>query len=306
MAQEELQKRIAEILAKIISESTTSINEDTPGPGAPNIATTDENLSVSGMFQQTLLPSLGRQIFPVIDMYGPTAALFNLRKKDVSDDFELVRNNVEVYPSKSIPTNITQEVVQDIKAQYGKNANTIIGKLLRGVSNQKENDNTLAFLATNSKGGPNLTLTDAANSRTTMFEITQRVHELVLYMNSPTSRTYHAFCVLPYTNAASIATFKGYGGADDEDADGLFIGTIGLTKFFLNPDATATDAYVGLLNEQEPSKSSALFSPYAEDIIEVVNFDTGNISYHIFNRYAITLSPLSVANNEMLHSFTII
>ena len=68
--------------------------EDTTGAASPNVATTDQNLTVGQMFQQTSLPSLGRSIFEVMPITGPTAGLFNLRKKAGTTNFELIRKNV--------------------------------------------------------------------------------------------------------------------------------------------------------------------------------------------------------------------
>lgn len=289
-----------------IEEMKKPLVEDTSTPNAPEIATTDENLSVDAMFQQAALPSLGRQIFSVIPMSGPTAALFNIRKKDGSNDFELIRNEVEVFPSQSISTGLTQEVVQDIRAQYGREANQIIGTLLRGLANEQENARTLAFLEANALASPALNLSDSLSAETNVFEISQRVHELVLKANVLNQRTYESFAVLPYVPAAALAALNSYVGGMDKDERGLFIAEVGNTKFFMNPDATSTTAYVGLKDTKNPSKSSAVFSPYASSITEAQNPDTGAMNYFIFNRFAITASPLHVTGNEMLFKFNIV
>jgi len=279
--------------------------ENTTGPASPDIATTDENLSIENMYYQAALPSLGRQIFSVIKMNGPTAGLFNTRQKVGTNDFELVRANVSVYPSVSQPTGITAEAIQDIKAQYGIEANDIIGKLLRGISNTGENSNTLTFLNANSPAiqiADNITLT--SNAETNLFNISQRVQEKVLLINSKGLRSYEAFAVVPYKAAASIMALGKYV-ADTDNTRGLFIAQIGQTRYYVNPDPLSTTAYVGIKDLRNPTKSSAVFSPYRANIIEAVDSLTGNTMYHIFNRYAITLSPLSVLGDEMLHKFTI-
>lgn len=270
-----------------------------------DIATTDENLSVDAMYQQTALPSLGRQIFSVIPMNGPTAALFNIRKQDGSNDFELVRQEVNVYASNPISTGLTQEVVQDVRSQFGKEANQIVGTLLRGLANEQENDSTIAFLDAISVSEAALNLSAAGNAEQNAFEISQRVHELVLKANSLNQRTYESFCVLPYTAAAAFAALNNYVGGMDKDERGLFIAEVGNTKYFMNPDATSSTAYVGLKSSMNPSKSCAVFSPYASQIVESQNPDTGAVVYNIFNRYAITRSPLHETTNPMLFSFEI-
>ena len=287
-------------------ELKNTLVENTTTPNAPEIATTDENLSADVMFQQSELPSLGKQIFSVVPMNGPTAALFNIRKKDATTNFELVRNEVAVFPSESISTGLTQEVVQDIKSQFGKEAPMVVGKLLRGLANDQENTRTLEFLEANCKAESDLNLTDSLNAETNLFEITQRVHELILKANSLNLRTYEAFVVLPYTAVAAIMSLSAYAGGEEEDERGLFIAQIGQTKFFTNPDATSTTAYVGLLDKRNPSRSAAVFSPYVSNIVEATNPDTGELTYHIFNRFAITASPLHVTGNEMMFKFDVV
>ena len=283
------------------------LNEDLDTPASPDVATTDENLSVPRMFQQTTVPSLGRQIFSVVPINGPTGALFNIRKKDDNTGFELLRNEVEVYNSKSISTGITNEVIQDLRSQYGKEAEFVIGQLLRGLANDAENVHTLAFLDNNSVATDDLMLSDSLNAESNLFEITQKVHELILKMNNETLRTYEAFAVIPATSLAGVMALSNYvGAANDSNERGLFISQIGQTKFYLNPEPTSTTAYVGLRDTTNPSKSSAVFSPYTSDVVVAADPDTGEQNYHIFNRYAITLSPLSTTDNEMLYKFDII
>ena len=279
--------------------------ENTTGAEDPNVASTDSNITVGQMFQQTSLPSLGRSIFEVIPTQGPTSGFFNLRKKAGTNNFELVRRNVEVFPSESIATGLTQEVVQDIRSQYGVNANAVIGKLLRGLANEQENARTLEFLEANAKSEAALTLTAPKNAETITFEIGQKVHELILKANTKNQRTYDSWAVIPYKQAASFAALNNYVGGMKKDEAGLFISQIGNTKFYMNPNAASTTAYVGLRDFGNPNVSSGIFSPYMEDVIEATNPDTGNPSYFIFNRFAIAASPLHVTDDEMLFKFNI-
>lgn len=292
----------------------TKLIENTTGANAPNVATTDENLSVNDMFQQALIPSLGRQIFPVRHIHGPTAALFNIRKKpDIPatgatplipvNDVELLRSEVICEPSNSISTGITQEAIQDLKSQYGVYANEVIGKMLRALANKQENASTLAFLNNVSLLGPNLTRSLPTNPRTTMFEIVGRVNELVAQMNMPDYRTYHAFVVLPFAIAGSLMSLAEY--VNGSFGEELHLLTIGKIKVYVNPDPTATDAYVGL-HDDDMSKSSGVFSPYMSEIVGSRNADTGEEGFHIYNRYAITASPLHLPGEEMFHRFTIL
>jgi hypothetical protein len=285
--------------------NNSTLLEDTTTPHAPEIATTDENLSVDNLFQQTLLPSLGKQIFSVIPVNGPTAALFNIRKKKDANDFELLRSEVEVYPSQSITTNVTQEVIQDLFSQYGREAEKIIGSLLRGLANDDENQKTLAFLEANSATAPDVVLSDSHNAEVNLFEITQKVHELVLLINNKTLRTFESWAVVPYQPLGGLMGLTGLNIVNDENERGLYITTVGQTRFYLNPDVNSTTVYVGLKDPNNPSKSSAVFSPYRSSVVEASNPNTGDNVYHIFNRYAITLSPLHETGNELLYKFNI-
>lgn len=286
--------------------ASTRILEDTTGPNAPNIATTDEDLSVDQMFHQTQMPSLGRQIFNVVQMHGPTAALFNLRKKENDNGFAVLRREVEVFPSESIPSGLSKEVIQDIKSQYGKEARNVIGQLLRGLANDQENVRTIEFLENKSLTIADLQLSDSLNAETNIFEITQRANELVLRANRKNVRTFEAFCVLPYYAGAAISALGDYVGAESESERGLFIRQIGQVKYYMNPDVDSTMAYVGLKDELNHSRSSGVFSPFEETVTEAYDPDKADMVYHIFNRFAITDSPLNETDNEMLFKFNIL
>jgi len=281
----------------------TALNENLTGPADPNIATTDENLSIKDMFQQASVPSLARQILPVVQMHGPTAALFNIRPTPTSllnvpgaNEIQLLRQEVVmVSPSVPIPTVITDEVVQDMKNVYGKRASDIIGKLLRGLTNEVENTDCLSFLSTNSVvyTTPTLTLSAPTNTRTTYYEVTQMVQEIVLHMNSNHFKTYESFCVLPFRQASAFTSVSKLFRSDDSNGhDGLFLAKIGSTSYYVSPDPTTTVAYVGICDLNDPSKSCGVFSPYMDDVVEATNFNSGVITYNIYNRYAFGISPL--------------
>jgi hypothetical protein len=281
-----------------------SLLEDTVGASAPNIATTDQNLPLTEMYQQIGLPSLGRQIFSSIPLSGPTGALFNVRRKDGTDNFEILRNDVEAYPSAMIQTGMTQEVISDIETQFGRNGRTFVATLLRGIANEVENTKTLAFLNAESLSTPALTLTDAKNSFNTFNEVSQSVLEQIIDMNMKNTITYDSWCVLPAKVAASFAVQIGahIGG---QKPSGLCVGSSGLTKFYINPDASSTKAYVGLISPRNISKSSGVFSSYHEEIVEATDPDDGASVMFIVNRFAITASPLHQVNDEMFRMFDI-
>jgi hypothetical protein len=279
----------------------TKMNEDLTTAAEPNVADTDEILSVGDMFQQVKLPSLGRSIFPVVPISGPTGGLFNIRVKAATNDLELVRSNVEVFPSESIKTGLTQEAAQDIMSQYGLQSRNIIGSLLRGLANDQENTATLAFLDSVSLVDPFLQLTSAANSEMNWFEVSQRVEELVMKMNAKTARTFSAAAVIPYYAMGAVKAQKPW-----TCVDGVWSLTDGCTTYFLNPDVNSVKAYVVLRDLSNPSKSSGVFSPYTSDIIEATDYESGQVAYHIYNRFAITASPLHEVGNEMFYTFEVL
>jgi hypothetical protein len=290
---------------ELTNELLSKLVENTTGPADPDVATTDENLSVDGMFQQASIPSLARSIFCVQPMSGPTAALFNIRTKTDKTGFELLRREVEVFPSQAISTGLTQEVAQDILAQYGKDARIVIGKLLRGLANDQENTKCLTFLDTESADKGNLNFSGPKNAETTLFELTQKVHEIVTAANIPKFVTYEAFCVLPITAAAAIISLNKYVGGDETEEHDLFLAENGRVKFYLNPDPNATDAYVGL-RSSNMSKCAAVFSPYVSNVVEATDANTGEQTYHIYNRFAISASPLhNKVSSPLLFKFTI-
>ena len=293
-----------EFIEKIAIQQTEVLNEDLTLAGDPNnIAQTDQNLSIDGIFQQTNIPSLAREICSVAELTGPSGALFNIIRKDDSS-ITLIRKEVEVFPSEILKTSITREAIQDLKSQFGKDADSIIGTLFRGLSNDVENEKLLTVLSANSKDYGDLQLSDSLNASTTAFELTQRIHEIVLKINQKYQRSYEAFCILP---AISMSSFMGLGSylGSVKDSKGLFIAQIGKTKFYLNPDSTDLFAYVGL-HDDNLSKSSLVLSPYQNQILDAVNPDSGDIHYFLVHRFAITVSALHELNNEMLYKFKVL
>jgi len=115
-------------------------------PNAPNIETTDQNLSLPELYQQLSIPSLAESVLFTSKLDGATGAIFNIKKNDEGDGIVLLRNDVEVYPSKPIKSEITTEAVEDIMKQFGINGVKSISEVLRGLSNDDKNTKLLEFL----------------------------------------------------------------------------------------------------------------------------------------------------------------
>lgn len=280
------------------------ILEDLTTDGDPNIAQTDQNLSIDNIFQATTVPSLTREICSTIALTGPSGAIFNIVKKTPTD-IKLIRKEVSVFPSHIIKTNITREAIQDLQSQFGKEAELVVGTLFRGISNETENEKLFEVLDSNSKDYGDLQLSDSLNAQTNSFELIQRVQEIVLKMNQKYIRSYDSFCVLPATIMGSIMGLSSYLGSLEKESSSLFITQIGKTKYYLNPNATDEYAYVGLKDENL-SKSSLVFSPYQNQILDAINPDNGDVNYFLVNRFAITVSALHEVDNEMLYKFKVL
>ena len=288
-----------------MTELNKKLNEDTVGCTDPNIADTDEIVNIKRLFLQGSLPSLARSALPDLPISGPTGGFVNARKKDGTNDLELVRNNVEVFPSKSIKTGITREAIQDLRATYGEETDKYIAMLLRGLANTQENERFIQFLTDNAYSRDDVHLDAPDRSEDVFFEISQAVERLVLEMNSKSFRTYESFAIMPYHFAASISATVNYN-TGGEDYDKLQVSKLGKTKYYISTDANDTSTvFVGLSDKEDVSKSCAIFNHYVTDLVNAVDPETGNSSIHIFNRYAMTMNPLHTEDKPMLLTFKV-
>ncbi len=273
---------------------------------APNINVTDENLSINGIYQQAKLPSLGRCIFTVTDIHGPTAAIFNVATNS-SGDVAILRNEVEVYEGKPIKTAITQEAFQDIESQYGLSAFEKVAKLLRGQANDYENEKTIDFLKANAVTSTDINLSEPTLPDISWREVSWKVQQLILEMNSLHIRTYNAFVVLPYKLASSImSVFADLHNSELAEPNRLFIGKSGLTDWFVNPDPDDDTCYVGLVDANGTGRECAVFSPYTDEVTLAIDPESGEYRYFIWDRFAITISPLHTSTEPMLMSFKVL
>ena len=76
--------------------------------GDPNIAQTDQNLSIDNIFQQTNIQSLARQVCSTIQLLGPSGALYNIIKK--TDGFKLIRKDLVEFPSEILKTELLEKL----------------------------------------------------------------------------------------------------------------------------------------------------------------------------------------------------
>ena len=260
-------------------------------------------------FQELSSNSLIREIAATVPMTYSTGKIVNIRKQAANDSFETVSANLTVNTATSDPiqTGLSLEAISDLKNQYGLDGYTIAGNLLKGIVDAAENTAFMTFLDSNSLATPVLTLSDANSAEPSLFEITQRVQELVIKMNTPNFRTFSAFAVLPYKNAASISALSQYARGDEETKKQLVLSTIGQTQYYVNPDTTTTTAYVGLKAKDKKSMgaSSVIMGTFAQEILRSTHVESFQAKVGILNRYATAVNPLSDTGAEMLMSFVV-
>ena len=260
-------------------------------------------------FEELSSNSLIREIAATVPMKYSTGKIVNIRKQAANNSFETVEANLTVNTATSDPiqTGLSLEAVTDLKNQYGLDGYTVAANLLKGIVDAAENTAFMTFLDSNSLATPVLTLSDANSAEPSLFELTQRVQELVIKMNTPNFRTFNAFAVLPYKNAASISALSQYARGDEETKKQLVMSTIGQTKYYVNPDTTATTAYVGLKSDDKKSMgaSSVIMGTFAQEILRSTHVESFQAKVGILNRYATAVNPLSVSGAEMLMSFVV-
>jgi hypothetical protein len=273
-----------------------------------DIGTADFSFNkVIDAFQELPTTSILRSIAAVVPMKMSTGSVINIRRNGVTNSFETVESTMTVNDVSATPlaSGLSVEVIHDLFRQYKESAYDYASALLRGIVDKAENDALITFLNTNSLNTTALVLTAPSSAEQTLFELTQRVQELVLKMNTPDFRTYEAFAILPYKYAASISAIQTYIGAKDKDEKRLIVSKIGKTIFYVNPDTTATKVYVGLAVNGSIAASSIIVGDYQQEILRSTFVESFQENIGILNRYATVVNPLSTTGREMLMEFTI-
>jgi len=262
------------------------------------VADTDE--IVNAVIERKQYASLAYQICEVSPIHGPTGATFALAY--IGGKFKLLRGEVTVESDALEDTGFTLEAMQDLQSTYGKSANAFIGRAFGGVSNKNENIKLVQKMSTFAGSTTDLFLSDPKNAETTMFEVQQKVAALVLLINSDSFKSLDSFAVVPMSIGASMLAISNRLPENNKEK-GLFLGANSRTKFYLNPDVTSKEIFVGI-NSDVPGQSSMIISPYHHAIKTAVNPETGENAVFNFNRYAITESRLSQLE-KMLYKFEV-
>lgn len=267
-----------------------------------DIAGTDEYLGIQEMYKQLIIPSLGRQIFHVVEQNGPTAAIFNAKRNENPLDthkkgFKIIRNDVEIPLADVISTGISQEAIQDIfNTHPTETAQKIIGTLLRSLANEDENTKTLDFLKAQSVPfGEDLVLSKPKDAKFTFDETKHIVNRCILKINEPEYLSYKGIAVVPQVLAGAAMAQA----TSVEDFGTFYVGTNNNVRYFVNPDKNDNSAYV-FLNPEQYGSASGYFASYMDDVINATDPDTGDSNYFIYNRFTLIDSPINDKVNRPL------
>ena len=265
------------------------------------IEVADTDIIVNAIIEQKQYSSLLYQICEVSPFSGPTGGVFALVYE--GDKVVLKRGEAVVEDDAIEDTGFTMEALQDLEKTFGKSMVGFVSRCMAGVSAKKENAKVLQKIAAWAAPSPDLTLLNRENAETVLFQVQQRVSELILDINSASFKSLDAFVVLPKVAAASLLAM-GNRLIDNTTESGLYMGANSRVKFYMNPDLTSIDCYVGIKSNM-PGQSSVIASPYQHSLLKATNPETGEERIFNVNRYAITESALS-AHEKMLYKFKIL
>ena len=302
---EKLEQLVEAIKAINLSESTIAGDTGT-GAGVTNIETSDQNLSLPDIYQELQIPSLAKSVLFNSPLNGPSGALFNIRKKEGTDVIELLRSDVEVFPSSPKKTEITKEALEDIMNHFGIDGVKSIATMLQGLANSEENVKFLEFLDNNAVEQLETFQLVSKNSWECFYELNKRVSETVLKMNSTGVKTFRASIVLPYKLASTVMGLPNGDSKSLSTPSTYYVGGTELQDFFINPDPTAEMVYVVLNDKYDGSKGAGVYSPYQNFINTALDSETGEHVYFIYNRFALGLSPLHSQTKPSIMSFKFI
>ena len=238
-----------------------------------------------------------------------TGNIINIRRNASTNSFETVEATLTINTASSNPiqSGLSVEAMTDLNNQYGLDGYKIAANLLKGIVDQTENDAFIVFLDANALNTTALVLSDPNSAEPCLFEITQRVQELIIKMNTPNFRTFSAFAILPYKNAASISALSHYVRGEEEAKKDLILNKIGNTSYYVNPDVTATKVYVGLKAKDKKSlgASSIIMGTFPQELLKSQYVESFQANIGLLNRYATAMNPLHDTGSEMLMEFTI-
>jgi len=260
-------------------------------------------------FEELPTISLLREVATTVPMKMSTGSIINIRRNPATNSFETVEATLTINTAASNPiqSGLSMEAMRDLNNQYGLDGYKIAANLLKGITDAAENTAFFSFMDANALNTPALVLSDPNSAEPCLFEITQRVQELVIKMNTPNFRTFNAFAILPYKNAASISALSHYVRGEEDANKDLIINKIGKTSYYVNSDTTATKVYVGLKAKDKKSlgASSIIMGTFPQELLRSTHVESFQGNIGLLNRYATAMNPLHDTGYEMLMEFTI-
>lgn len=294
--EKELQNTIQEVLNE--TNLKTLLEQNTKDGLAVDIQDVDELLNNGSISTYLGNSSLQAELFPTLPLRGPGGYFLNVRRKDDQDNklFELIRGSVQTYESEPEKTGITKEALEDLIAQHGQDNQTkVLNALFEGIINDAVNEKVYEFLEDNSYTVDDLEVEDCERY---VQLIIRRVSELLHTQSEGLFRGCSQYCLVPSKIQASFEILGFFGKVDVQGCTGNVICESNKIRIIHNPDPDAEYVYVGLRSDIEPNRSQAQYSPFRSDIRQAVDYETGNINYHIFNRFALTMNPVQDRSDE--------
>lgn len=232
--------------------------------------------------------------------------------------FEIKSQTIEINTYKTL-TNITQEALEDLLklSTYNQSSTdeypALFENFVKSAAGHKEVTELLKIVEAKATQANALTLTgsDASdNGETNIFYIQKYVNELIIQMNADNFRTYDAFCILPQKNIGGILGLgTTYSKLSQQNADtrahDYYLTTINNVKYYLNPNKTATSAYVGLHSSVERGTSALIYSPFSILTTNTTNPDSGERVLGVFVRSGLAINPMHSDTTPMLMKFEI-
>lgn len=294
---EEILKKSVKPMSEQVTFGDISANNSDP-----NIDSGDKNL-LNKLFQELRLSSLPREIFAYVKMGSSSGGIFAMRTKANSKDIEVIRQNISCEIREPLKTSISQEAYQDIKYMYGEDAIENIAKMLRAETNAQENSDCIKFLKSASSDEGTLSFEDGTEEK--FYALNRKINECVLKANYESIRCFSNWAVVPYTVLSYVlGELTNVNGIALGENNSLKVARIGLTDFYLNPDISDKNIYVGLKDSINTSKSSAFFGDYTSDVTSTIDPSDGSFKFYIYNRYGIAKNPLANGSKPMLFKFT--
>jgi len=274
-----------------------------------NIQVDNTDEIINKIIEQKFYKSLAYQVCEVSPAHSMESGTFAIKYVDDpafpgKKKVVLLRNNVVINEDPIEDTGFTVEMIQDLQRQYGKSATDYIAKTFAGISAHNENLALINYLSTNAVSSDNAPV-DPDNAETATFNIQQKVSELLLQINGTSFKSLDAFVILPSKYAASILGVKNLLPEKSTERE-LYLGRNSRTKFYLNPDPTSVECFVGV-HSSVPGLSSLIMSPYHHALKVAINPETGEQHVFNFNRYAITENALSTSDvsEKMIYKFEV-